>query len=200
VASPPRCLRPSGSIPATAPAKAPLADAELARLWAELLNPEAETAFRAIRRMVQAPDQTAAYLGKQLHPLPPIPEKKIKALVAQLDSSRFATREKAAQQLLKLPELAEPALVAAAKDPPSLEASDRIEALLAKLRETKAKGPWTLSGEPLREWRAVEVLERIGTRAALRLLERLTKGAPHGVLTRQAHAATQRLAKRIGQP
>ncbi|HKB39307.1 MAG TPA: hypothetical protein VKD72_22910, partial [Gemmataceae bacterium] len=180
-------------------AKPRLADEDLARLWAGLLSDKAETAFRAVRQLVQAPDQSVAYLGKQLQPVTPIPAGKIKALVAQLDSPRFAQREQATRELLQLPDLAEPALAEAMKNPPSLEARRRIEALSAMLQEMRAKGPWTLSGAPLREVRAVEALERIGTPEAIRLLERLAKGAPHAVLTREAHAAAQRLKQRTGQ-
>jgi hypothetical protein len=178
-----------------APAKARLGDAQLTRLWAELLSPKAETAARAIRELVRADDQTVAYLSKYL-PASPIPEAKIKALVAQLDSPRFAVREKASQQLLQMSILAEPILVKAAKNPASQEASDRIEALLAKLEKMKTKGPEILSGEPLREWRAVEVLERIDTPAATCLLQRLATGTPDFVLKREACAAMQRLANR----
>jgi WD40 repeat protein len=181
------------------PARARLADDDLAQLWAALSSDRAEIAFRAIRQLAEVPDQAVAYLGKQLQPVTPIPEAKIKALVAQLDSPEFAQREQAGRQLLQLPDLAEPALAEARKNPPSLEARRRIEALSAMLREMKAKGPWTLSGEPLREARATEVLERIGTPGAKRLLERLAQGASHAIMTREARSAAQRLKERTGR-
>ena len=45
------------------------------------------------------------------------------------------------------------------RNPPSLEVKRRAEAVVRKLQETRAKGPWTVSGEALRDVRAVEVLE-----------------------------------------
>ncbi len=42
----------------------------------------------------------------------------------------------------------------------------RAEEILSKIQDRKRNGPWTLSGEELRHWRVVEVLERIGTAGA----------------------------------
>lgn len=57
----------------------------------------------------------------------------------------------------------------------------------------------TLSGVPpantLRDLRAVEVLERIGTPKARQLLEKLAQGAPEARQTREAKAAVERLER-----
>jgi hypothetical protein len=124
----------------------------------------------------------------------------LKRLVAQLDSPRFAEREQATRELLRLDELAEPVLEESKKAPPSVEALRRIEEVLLKLRAKRAQGPWVLSGEPLRQVRAVEVLERIGTPEAARLLARLAGGAAHAVQTRQARDSLQRLTQQAGKP
>jgi WD40 repeat protein len=182
-----------------APVKTRPTDDECARLWDELSSSDAKAACRAAGQLIQSPEEAVAYLGKKLQPALPIPAGKIAGLLAQLDSDRFDRREQAGRELLQLPELAEPALLEAAKKQPSLELSRRIEALLARIQERRAKGPWTLAGEPLRAWRAVEVLERIGTPDAARLLERLAGGAPHAVLTSQSTLAAKRLGKRAGK-
>jgi hypothetical protein len=70
----------------------------------------------------------------------------------------------------------------------SLERRRRLDALLQRLVVP--------SGDRLGELRAVEVLERIGTREAEHLLKKLAKGAPEARLTREAKASLQRLAKR----
>lgn len=74
---------------------------------------------------------------------------------------------------------------------PALDLRQRLEKLVAL-----GEGP--LTGERLREVRAVEVLERIGTAEVRALLEKLAKGADAVPLTRDARAAHARLAARDG--
>jgi hypothetical protein len=52
-------------------------------------------------------------------------------------------------------------------------------------------GP-TVTGEPLRTLRAIEVLEKIGTAEARQFLERLANGAPGDLITLEARAALGR--------
>ena len=65
-----------------------------------------------------------------------------------------------------------------------------IETLLDKLERI------SLSGEPLRQARSVEVLERIGSPEARKILASLANGAPGARLTRDAAAALARLRDR----
>jgi hypothetical protein len=51
------------------------------------------------------------------------------------------------------------------------------------------------SPERLREIRAVEALEQIGTPGVRRVLAKLAHGAPAAPLTREAQAAIERLAR-----
>jgi hypothetical protein len=53
-----------------------------------------------------------------------------------------------------------------------------------------------LTGDTLRGLRALEALETIGTPAARQELDRLARGAEAALLTREAQASLQRLAKR----
>jgi hypothetical protein len=85
-----------------------------------------------------------------------------------------------------LAELAEPALREALKKGPSAELKRRVEALLERLDDVES------APERLQAFRAVEVLERIGSPAARKVLEELAKGAPHARLTREARASLQR--------
>jgi hypothetical protein len=87
-----------------------------------------------------------------------------------------------------LGEQVEAALVKALADRPSLEARRRIERVLEVIRTT-------LPPERLREVRAAEALEAIGTSEARRLLEELVRGAPEARLTREANASLDRLRK-----
>jgi hypothetical protein len=82
---------------------------------------------------------------------------------------------------------AEPGIRAALKANPTLEMRQRLEAIL------KTLDPWErLTGDALREMRAVQVLERIATPEARNILDRLAKGAPMR-LNRAAQEALARL-------
>jgi hypothetical protein len=58
----------------------------------------------------------------------------------------------------------------------------------------------TVSGERLREMRALEVLEGLSTTEARKLLEALARGPADAVLTQEAKAALQRLTRRAAAP
>jgi hypothetical protein len=99
-------------------------------------------------------------------------------------------RSAAFAELLRLPEPAVPALRKALAAGPSLEVRRRIEQLLRE-----ADGP-VVAPERQRDVRAVEVLERIATAEARRLLEELGRGAPEALRTREARASLGRFANR----
>src|SRR5207253_550583 len=88
---------------------------------------------------------------------------------ADLDSARFADRERAARELERLGSEAEPALRGLLAGRPSPEARRRAEAILAN-------SAGRLAPEALRHHRAVAVLERIGTPDARVLLRDLAAG------------------------
>jgi hypothetical protein len=107
------------------------------------------------------------------------------ALLAQLDSESFSKRDAATRALQKLGADAEPILQEALSAKPSLEIRQRLEQLL------KALGPLAL-----REWRAIKLLEHMGTQPAKELLDQLAQGAD-ARLTREARAAAGRLRQRL---
>jgi hypothetical protein len=110
-------------------------------------------------------------------------------LIAELEARSFVVREKASAELERLGELAAADLRKALAGQPSLELRRRVETLLGRLRRPP------LSAEPLRQVRAVEVLERVGSAEAKRLLETLAGGAPGVRLTEEARAALKRLPR-----
>ena len=69
-----------------------------------------------------------------------------------------------------------------------LETRQRLEAL-----QTQLLGP--LSGDHLRQVRAIEVLERIGNAESRELLQALAGGAPGALQTREATSSLQRMTK-----
>jgi hypothetical protein len=106
-----------------------------------------------------------------------------------LEEGSYAEREKATEELKKLGAPVEAALRDVLAGKPSLELRRRAENLLAR--------PSALDKDPeqLRARRAVVVLEYIGTREALHILQSLSDGAAAARLTHDARAAVDRLSK-----
>jgi hypothetical protein len=168
------------------PAAAPAEDPD--RLWATLAGDDAAKAYEAAGVLAAAPEQAVPVLAERLPPAPAVPLRAAQWL-ADLDSEQFKVREKATAELEALGEQAEPGLRRILRGSPSPELRRRAEALLEKLER---RGP---SPDRLRALRAVEVLEQIGTSRARRVLQALAQGAPEALLTLEAKASLQRLAK-----
>lgn len=105
----------------------------------------------------------------------------------------------------------------AAKDPPAEPDGKQLDALWAKLADSDASIAFQAmsgfvhapekavpylkdhlqagAGDELRQARAVEALERIGTPEAQELLKVLAKGMTNSRLTREAKASSERLSK-----
>jgi hypothetical protein len=163
-------------------------EAELAAWWDDLIG-EPTKAHQAIGALAAARSITA-FLAKRLTPVEAPDEKRLARLIADLDGEQFQQRDAATKELQQLHLLAGPALRKALANQPSLEARRRLEELLQRLEE-----PIT-SGDTLRALRAVEMLERSGTKEARAVLEVLSKGVAEARLTLEAMASLDRLAKR----
>ena len=163
--------------------------AELEADWKDLSG-DAAKGYAAVGRLVSSGKQAVPFLGKQLQSAKPPDTKRIERLIGDLDGASFQVREQAARELTALGELAVPFVQQALAGNASLEARRRLEALLDHLEKAD------LSAETVRQIRAVEVLEFIGTSAARRLLEKLAAGPAEMRLTLEARAAAARLGKR----
>src|SRR5262249_9341424 len=69
--------------------------AELEAAWADLGTADGARAYRGMRLLAAAPAEAVPYLRQQLRPIV-LDEKHLARLIADLDSSRFVVREKAA--------------------------------------------------------------------------------------------------------
>jgi WD40 repeat protein len=172
-----------------APATVPQ-DPEMAQLWKELAADDAESAFRAMQRLAELPKQALPLLKDQLKPVPPVDKERLAKLVADLEHVRFDQRKRAAAELEKLAELAEPALKARLADEPSLDLKQRLDKLLEQLA-----GPATVP-EHVRAMRGIETLELIATPEARQLVEKMTEGAPESRVTRAAKATLERMTRK----
>jgi hypothetical protein len=159
--------------------------------WAELAG-DAAPAHAAVWALAAVPDQSVPLLAERVKPDATVPADRIAALIADLDSPRFAVREAARKALAELGDAAEPALRAALAGNPSAEQRRSIQALLDA-------PPGTLPLEVRRQLRAVQAVELAGTPAAVKLLERWAAASP-SPLARDAQEAFDRLRPREQPP
>jgi WD40 repeat protein len=172
-------------VPLPASKPHPLERKELESLWTDLGDADAAKAWRAVWRLLDAPQDALAFLRDRVKPYLTAPAEVTRKLLADLDSDSFEVREAAMKRLKELGLQAEPALRAALTAKPSLEMKRRIEPILAALSETLPKP----TPEHLRQLRALIVLERIPSSQARHLLREIANGPPSARLTRQARAA-----------
>jgi RNA polymerase sigma factor (sigma-70 family) len=164
-----------------------LSPADLEACWKDLRG-DARAGFVAIGRLIASPRQAAHLLSEKLQPAPKGDEKRIAQLITDLGSEQFETRKNATKELEKLGDAAMAALEKALTGNIALELRQRLERLLDLLDDTHP------TPDRVREMRAMETLEQIGTEEARRLLDRLaTAGAAGARLTRDAEAVRQRL-------
>jgi hypothetical protein len=167
-----------------------LSPERLEELWRDLARDDAARAFDAIWTLAAVPGQTIPFIRQRLKPVPHPDGTRVLQWLSDLENKDFLTRQQATRELAALGELVEPALREAARSPGSLERSRRLALLLRKLEEHR------LVPRAVRELRAVETLEKMGTDQAKTILGRLATGAPGARLTRDAEAALERLGHR----
>jgi WD40 repeat protein len=160
----------------------------LTQAWQDLASGDAPRAYQAIGLLVSSGKAATDLLGKRLRPVPEAKADEAAAWLGQLDNPEFEVRAKATQRLQELREGALPFLERARDGRPTLEVWRRLEGLRGALDARSA--------ESLREIRAVQVLEYLGTEEARRLLHRLAMGLPEARLTREAQGALGRLNRR----
>ncbi|HEY7311574.1 MAG TPA: sigma-70 family RNA polymerase sigma factor [Gemmataceae bacterium] len=153
-------------------------------VWKDLASNDPSQAYRGMAALVRAPKFSMPLLGERLHPQPAVEGERLKQLVADLESDRFAVRDQARKELERLDDSVVAALRAALTRQPSLEVRKQVEGVLDRLA--------VLTPERLRRVRAVEVLERIDSAESRRLLRKLAEGAQGSSLTESARAALRR--------
>jgi WD40 repeat protein len=167
----------------------PLNPEALATAWKDLASPDAAQADRAMASFRHAEGQAVEYLRERLRPEPVPAAKQVERWVADLDHDAFAVREEAEQELRKHLDVVAPVLRKALAANPAPELRKRLAGLI----ELAEEGRWTPEG--LRALRAIEILERVGSTAAQKVLETLVGGAPEARLTREAVASLKRLTR-----
>jgi hypothetical protein len=160
---------------------------ELTRWCDDLASADAGRAYRAVRGLAPAP-ATVPLLRKTFASAAEPPARRIPKLLAQLEDDDFDVREKAMRELTLCGREAEEALRQAVKSG-SAQVKRAAGEVLAQLRPG-------LSQRQLRDFRALEVLERLGTPEARKCLAELAGGPADAWLTRQARLPLRRLEGR----
>jgi WD40 repeat protein len=163
---------------------------KIEQLWIALAAADGAVAHRAINLLVDTPRETVEFLRARLKQIAAVEPQHLTRLVAALDDEEYNVRSDAENELGRIGEQASGALNQALSDSPSLEKERRLKRLVDSL-DAPLRQP-----DEVRAVRAVEVLERINTAEARRLLESLTKGDANARLTREARASLQRFAAR----
>jgi WD40 repeat protein len=162
--------------------------------WEDLGRADAAVAFRAMAELVRTPQEAVALFRARQRAEGLVTADRIAGLIADLSHARYAVRDKATKELARLEGQARRALLKALAAKLDGEAAKRlhhlVELLDAPLREPAQ----------LRAQRAVEVLERIATPAALELLDQWARGAPGARLTESACEAGTRVRLRLKAP
>lgn len=154
--------------------------------WADLASHDAARAYDAILAFEAMPGPGVAFLAGRLQPVAPVSPGEVAKAIADLDGDSFEGRQEASARLAELHEMALPALTKALAGEATPEARRRMKKLLHAL-DVGHRSP-----ARMRELRAVEILERIGTAEARRVLARLAAGIPEAILTLEALASLAR--------
>jgi hypothetical protein len=155
--------------------------------WTDLMSADAKKGFAAIRYLSADPPAAHRLITAVVKPIVAVEPKAMAALIEKLGSSEFAEREAASKELATLAPAAVDQLREAIGKSDSPEVRARLGVILSGVGGPK------FSGERLRELRAVEVLEQMGTPEARKVLTRLAAGASGAALTRAAEAALGRI-------
>jgi hypothetical protein len=172
------------------PAVVELSAMELESLWGDLAGEDATKACQDLHRLAGAALQTVAFLRERLQPAIRVDPAKLARWIADLEDKKFAVRQEAVTELVKVGEQALPVLRELLQSKPQLETRRRCEELIDRLTSG------AMTPAQLRVVRAVEALEQIGTPEARQVLRTLAVGAPGALPTREAQAALGRLASK----
>jgi hypothetical protein len=154
-------------------------------LWLDLESDDSVQVQLALLALTEFPKETVALLKDRLQ-IGQVNRQQITQWIDNLDSGKFAVRQRATRELERFLEQAAPHLQKALADKPSLEVARRIERLLER-RERWAQRRQAQTA------RALALLEQLGTLDARRLLETIAAGDDAAWATGAAQTALRRL-------
>jgi WD40 repeat protein len=168
------------------PAEKTLDRASLEKRWQSLAENSAALGLAAMLELAAAPKEGLPFIRERIKPAIVIAPERIGKLIEDLNDVQFKVRQSATNELVQLGDRVVPALDKALATKPALETHLRLQEV-----RKRVTGP-VLKSDKLREYRVLEVLERMGTPEARELLETLAAGAPGAMVTTQAGKALER--------
>lgn len=191
--------------PSLEKASQPLDQKELQVLKSALGCLDAVTAYRAIGKLRQVPDQAVSLAAECLRPQIPSPQteriaREVNLLIGELDSNDFQSRMEALEKLRKTLSTEDEPIAQSMLSQTLLEGKLSVEVrksvtkLLAELTdERKLGGVKTL--ELLRMFRAIELLESIHNKSAREVLQKVVTASPRPEVGQEAETALKRLSR-----
>jgi WD40 repeat protein len=175
-------------VPVPGPVSLPPESAD--RLWAEMMGEDTAAGWRAAWLLGDDPAAAVRLARRHVAPVEPFPADELRRLLVDVESPRFAVRERATARLERAADLIGPAVAEVLK-------ATRSEETRVRLAKVMAAVP--CPEQPLPAWagalgRAVSVVEHAGGDDAQLLLIAWAGGVPDAFLTREAKAALERLA------
>jgi len=174
-------------------AKTKFSAANLTALWTDLAGSDVPKAWAAVEAIAAAPNGVV-FLKERIQPVRAAAKNEITKRIEKLSSASYDEREQATRELADMSEAAQAELELALKRDLEPEARRRVQTLLDTPHNPN------LTGERLRQWRAVAMLERIGSSEAAKVLDDLASGMPEARLTIAAKDARDRLRERQTAP
>jgi RNA polymerase sigma factor (sigma-70 family) len=166
-----------------------LSEVDRRRCWNALAAADDAAAYRALGELAADSVGTVAFLKANLKPKPAPSDAEIDRLIERLDAADFAERDAASKELHRFGTLAIARVRDRLRQITTLEVRRRLQTFL---QEHEWRG--CLTGSALRERRAIELLETIGTPPALAVLKTLAESGNTPV-ARDAAAAATRLGR-----
>jgi hypothetical protein len=154
--------------------------------WAALEKVDGAMAYRAMVQLTAVSAVSLPFLKEHFRAVRSVNASHLARLIDDLESARFADRQKATQALEELGEAAEGAVNRALAGRPSLEKRQRLEQLLKNL---EGKYRWRLG-------RVLTILEWVGNAEAEKFLQELAGGLPQARRTLEARDSLARLRRK----
>ena len=177
------------------------AAADLPGRFKDLAGDHAERAYAAIWALIKSRKEAVSFLADQSGLFAATDVEQIRRWIGDLDSNKFADRERASQELGLILDEAEPHLKEARQ-------SKSVRGGTTASRPLASKKKAGVSGKELQRLRVIEILEHIAhpganaapgadaTRlAAVGVLKKFAASAPQGRPSQEAKATLERLAR-----